>query len=260
MTWRISRLGWRKDRLDHRDVLYKPTLIKLPPSVDLHSKGPSVYDQGQLGSCTANAIAGAFDYARAKQGSPFLYPSRLFIYFNERVIEGTIGSDAGAELRDGLHTIGWQGVCPESEWAYDTSQFATQPPPAAYSAAVGERAYAYSSIDGTYLTALLDVLANGFPFVFGFNVFQSFMDLDPTSIPVVPLPGATDAPVGGHAVCAVGYDTAKKLFLCRNSWGMGWGTGWSDPTLYGHFWMPFDYMTNGDLASDFWQIDLTSRR
>jgi len=256
---KIARYGWRRDRLDHRDYMYRPTAIALPPAVDLHAKAPPIYDQGQLGSCTANAIAAAFDFVRGKEGLPFITPSRLFIYFNERAIEGTVGVDAGAEIRDGLHTLGWNGVCTEADWPYDITKFADEPPIGDFTNALEHRAYAYRSIDGTALSVLKTCLASGLPFVFGFSVFQQFENIDPATIPIVELPNPADEPIGGHAVCAVGYDNAMQAVLCRNSWGTGWGTGWSDPTLNGHFWMPYTYITDSDLCADFWTVTLTSK-
>src|SRR4030095_2793109 len=114
---KIKRYGWIPDIPDQRDFLYAapPAFLRaLPPKVDLRKKCPPVYDQGQLGSCTANAIAGAIEFDQMKEQLPQIFlPSRLFIYYNERVIEGTVDSDSGAMLRDGIKTVAKQGACPE---------------------------------------------------------------------------------------------------------------------------------------------------
>src|ERR1035437_9142925 len=95
--------AWKPQLPDHRDFEFSiDKSIVLPTKVDLTGKMPAVYDQGQLGSCTANAIAGAFEYAIDKEVKPDFTPSRLFIYYNERVIEGSVKTDSGANIRDGI--------------------------------------------------------------------------------------------------------------------------------------------------------------
>ena len=220
--------------------------MPLPSVVDLRPQCPPVYDQGQLGSCTANAIAGALEFDAARQSLPVATPSRLFIYYNERVIEGTVNSDSGAQIRDGIKSVAAQGDCPETEWPYDPSQFAVQPSLACYADAVKHQAVIYEAVDQN-LDSLRGCLAAGFPFVYGFTVYQSFESSAVEETGVVPMPGVLfDQPVGGHAVMAVGYDDAAQTFTVRNSWGPTWGDA-------GYFHFPYAYMT-GNLASDFWTI------
>src|SRR5690242_18162494 len=142
-TRQIARYGWIPDLPDQRDHLYAAPvemLAALPPSTDLRAGCPAVYDQGQLGSCTANAIAGAIEFDRLKQKLADFEPSRLFIYFNERTIEGTVGSDSGAQIRDGIKSVNKQGVCQDSDWPYDITKFTQKPPAKAYSDAKLDRA------------------------------------------------------------------------------------------------------------------------
>src|SRR5208283_5132068 len=101
MEHKIKRYGWVPDLPDHRDHMYAApgeVVSQLPSQVDLRNQCPPVYDQGELGSCTANAIAAAMEFERIKQNLPDFLPSRLFIYYNERVIEGTVNSDGGAQI------------------------------------------------------------------------------------------------------------------------------------------------------------------
>ena len=118
-----GRYGWVPDLPDARDHLFatRPATVgALPASVDLHEQCPAqVYDQGRIGSCTANAIAGAFEFDLLKQSATDFMPSRLFIYYNERYIEGTVGTDSGAMIRDGVKSVARLGVCQEDEWKYD---------------------------------------------------------------------------------------------------------------------------------------------
>jgi C1A family cysteine protease len=92
-------------------------------------------------------------------------------------------------------------------------------------------------------------LAAGYPFVFGFSVYESFEGDAVAKSGIVPMPGMTEMEVGGHAVMAVGYDDSQQRFLARNSWGSEWG-------MSGYFTIPYDYLTDSNLADDFWVIRL----
>ena len=249
----LNRHGWIPDLPDHRDKVYQVpnrfmrVVAPLPKSVDLRSKGPGmIFDQGDLGSCTANAIGAAVMFEQIAQGEKPVVPSRLFIYYNERVIENSVGSDAGAMIRDGIKSINKQGVADEAVWPYVPSKFAVKPSLAAYQNAKKEMLLSYSSVSQNSYNPR-HCLSAGYPFVFGFSVYESFESDQVAQTGIVPMPGPDESQLGGHAVIAVGYDDAKKMFLVRNSWGSGWGIG-------GHFWIPYDYLLNPDLASDFWTL------
>jgi C1A family cysteine protease len=246
-------LGWVPDLPDARDHLFAApprTLTALPKQVDMRPQCPAIFDQGQLGSCTANAIAAALEFDQMKQhlGPPHPFtPSRLFIYYNERVIEHSVNSDAGAQIRDGVKSVAKQGDCPESEWPYDPTKFAVKPPAQCYQDAAKYKAVSYARVTQS-LTQLKGCLAAGFPIVLGFTVYDSFMSDAVAQSGVAPMPDlSTEHVQGGHAVVAVGYDDTKQVFIMRNSWGTGWG-------MQGYFTMPYAYLTDRQLASDFWQI------
>lgn len=250
MKSNIGKFGWRPQLSDHRDFCFEPlhTARTLPPSVDLRPQCPPVVDQGQLGSCTANAIAAAHEFAQMKQAETAFPPSRLFIYYNERAMEGTIKSDAGAVIRDGFKTISKQGVCDEKLWPYKITQFTKKPAAKAYKDAVKHKAVKYMAVTPV-LDQLKGCLADGFPFVFGISVYASFENVGADGL--VPMPAKDEQLLGGHAICCVGYDDAKRVFYVRNSWGSSWADN-------GYCYMPFDYLTNGNLASDFWTCQLVS--
>jgi C1A family cysteine protease len=254
MPYKIKHLGWTPDLPDARDHLYAApmgVMGALPPSVDLRSKFPACYDQGQLGSCTGNAIAGAVQFERRKQLlSPDFTPSRLFIYYNERVIEGTVGTDAGAQIRDGIKSVAKQGVCDEKTWPYVIGKFTNKPSAAAYKEAAKYTATSYSRVTRT-LNQMKGCLASGFPFVFGFTVYDSFESAAVAKSGKVSMPKPGEAVVGGHAVLAVGYNDKQDRFIVRNSWGGGWGQK-------GYFTMPYTYLTDPNLSDDFWTIRLVA--
>ena len=250
MAYTVKHFGWIRDNPDQRDHLYAAPVVNLaalPPKVDLRSKCPVVYDQGQLGSCTGNGIAAAIQFDRMKQKFlPDFIPSRLFIYYNERVIEHTVNSDSGAMIRDGIKSVAHQGVCPESEWPYDIAKFATKPSPSCYKDALKYKAVLYQRIVQN-VNQMKGCLASGFPFVFGFTVYDSFESKQVAQSGVVPMPASAEQVLGGHCVVAVGYDDTQQRFIVRNSWAATWG-------MQGYCTMPYAYLADSNLASDFWTI------
>jgi C1A family cysteine protease len=250
VSFKVSRYGWLPDLPDHRDRLYAATaetLGTLPAKADLRPQCPPVYNQGQLGSCTANAIAGAIQFDRLKQKLvPDFTPSRLFIYYNERVIEHSVASDSGAQIRDGIKSVARQGDCPETEWPYVVAKFKIKPPKDCYADALKYKVVLYQRMAQT-LSQLKGCLASGYPFIFGFTVYESFESASVAKTGHVSLPQSGEAVIGGHAVADVGFDDAKQWFIVRNSWGAGWG-------MKGYFTLPYAYVTDGSLASDFWNV------
>ena len=245
----IKGFGWTPDLPDARDYMYsapEAVLTKLPTKVDLRSKMPKVYDQGELGSCTANAIGAAFEFSQVKQGGTDFMPSRLFIYYNERAMEGTIDTDSGAMIRDGMKSIAKLGVCTEDTWPYDIPKFTQKPTGKAYTEARKHQALVYRRVLGQ-LHQMQGCLAQGYPFVFGFAVYDSFMSPEVAKTGEVPLPPRGEQLIGGHAVLAVGYDDSKQAFIVRNSWGPKWG-------VKGYCFMPYGYLTDSQLARDFWAV------
>ena len=245
----IKRFGWTPDLPDARDFMYsapEAVLTKLPTKVDLKSKMPKVYDQGELGSCTANAIGAAFEFGQVKQGLKDFMPSRLFIYYNERAMEGTVDTDSGAMIRDWMKSISKLGVCTEDTWPYDIPKFTEKPPTKAYTEAKKHQALVYRRVLGQ-LHQMQGCLAQGYPFVFGFSVYESFMSPEVATTGKVPLPPRGEQLIGGHAVLAVGYDDSIQSFIVRNSWGTRWG-------VKGYCFMPYGYLTDPQLARDFWAV------
>lgn len=252
ISHKVQRFGWIPDLPDIRDHMYaapQKVMTDLPPSVDLRQQCPPVYDQGELGSCTGNCIAGAIQFDREKQSlTPDFVPSRLFIYYNERVIEHTVSQDVGAMIRDGIKSIAKIGVCSEDEWPYETQKFAKRPPSKAFKDALAHKAVSYTRLINT-LPQLKGCLASGYPFVFGFSVYESFEGQEVAKTGVVPMPQSSEKQLGGHAVMCVGYDDPSQRFIVRNSWGPDWG-------LAGYFTIPYAYLTENNLADDFWTIRL----
>lgn len=255
--------GWLPDRPDQRDHLYAAPshiLSALPASVDLRPNCSPVLDQSSLGSCTANSIAAALEFDQKKQNLPESTPSRLFIYYNERAMEGTVSSDSGAMIRDGIKSVNKQGTCPEVMWPYDISRFTVKPSASCYQNALTHRTVSYQRVART-LAQMKGCLAAGFPFVFGFTVYESFESDQITQTGVVPMPSHYEQVLGGHAVLCCGFDDAQQRFYVQNSWGTEWGMGrtaTSSNTDRGFFSIPYAYLLSSSLASDFWTIRSTN--
>ena len=250
MAHDIIWYGWRPDLPDNRDFMYaapRAIVKKLPAKVDLRPSCPPVYNQGQLGSCTANAIGAAYEFGLMKQNKAVDFtPSRLFIYYNERVMEHTVNIDNGAEIRDGVKSLNIQGVCPEKMLPYDITKFAVKPAASCYKEALKHLVLSYHRVERK-LEQMKGCLADGFPFVFGFTVYDAFESPAVSKTGKLDLPKKNEKGVGGHAVLAVGYDDKTNRFTVRNSWGSDWG-------LAGYFTMPYGYLTEQNLSDDFWTI------
>ena len=262
-----EKMGWIPDIPDHRDLFMTFSTTKEAPK-EIHKKseggkkvvdlrplngGFPIFNQGHLGSCTANALAAAYHFTLHKQNvedhADFkdFTPSRLFIYYNERYMEGSVDRDAGAMLRDGIKCMEKLGVCPETTWKYDDKNdfFKQQPDKKSYELAskCKVKGYAHVAQDLSQMKACIN---HGYPFVFGFTVLTSFSKAAEAGVMVMPQQG--DQVRGGHAVTAVGYDDTKEVFIVRNSWGDDWGDK-------GYFYMPYAYIKEEQLAHDFWAIN-----
>ena len=240
----IHRYGWVRDTPHHEDADYAFKLVrgvKLPASVAQLTKGFPVFDQGALGSCVANGCAALWQHRHIVEKLSANPASRLFIYYNGRVLEGTVNQDSGLMVRDGLKVLAKQGACFEKTWPYVVSKFKQKPSTGAYSEAVKELALQYSSVANN-LMAIKQALAAGNPVTFGFTVYESFESDTVARTGIMPMPKKGEKALGGHCVVADGYDDKTQTFWVRNSWGTGWG-------LQGWFKMPYANLVN---SSDFW--------
>lgn len=258
MTARIN-FGWLPQIPDRRDIPLKTTMKAeaLPTAVNLMDYGrfPVVYDQGDLGSCVANAVAAAIEYEQYKQHMAdgkidFLEadreftPSRLFIYYGARAYLGTEEEDSGSMIRDAMRVVYNVGAPRETGWKYDPDKFTIRPPERTYKSAPYHKITGYRAVPVNVIE-VKKALAEKLAVVVGMSVYESFFDGDRTGD--VPMPGDREALLGGHAVLLTGYNDAKQRFTFRNSWGAAWGNK-------GYGTLPYAYVGDRYLGADYWAL------
>jgi C1A family cysteine protease len=226
-----------------------------PSQVDLSQWCSPIEDQGQIGSCTANAAVGLLEYFEQKANNRYTDASRLFVYKTERNLLGWTG-DTGAYLRTAMGALALFGAPPERYWPYDETSYDVEPPAFCYAFGANYQGLKYFRLDpaGTSAAQALDsvkaYLAAGFPSMFGFPVYPEYDN--PLAGGLVAYPAPSGRSRGGHANAAVGYDdnlmigADKGALLIRNSWGTAWGNA-------GYAWMSYKYVTEG-LANDWWTL------
>lgn len=247
-------LGWRPSLPDFRDVAADPGGLRLLEEVDPRADMPPVFDQGQLGSCTANAVAAAIQYDRILDNLDAPELSRLFIYYLARDREGTALADVGSYGRTAFKVLRKTGAPPEELWPYDIEMFDDEPPEDIFDEASEFRVKDYVHPGLGQRVTMLDrkeafqrLLGNRQTIAFGFTVFESF-EGDWEEAGVMPVPEEGEDVLGGHEVLLIGYTADyPEHALCRNSWGSEWG-------LDGYFYMPWSYLCDPRYSADWRSI------
>ncbi len=223
-----------------------PRASGLPRKVDLRADCSPIEDQGQIGSCTANAACGALEYHEKTAHRPQVPLSRMFVYFNARRRAGRVPQDSGAQIAEAMAALLAYGAPEEQRWPYDVNLFAAEPPPDIFAEALRRQAPEYARVERG--TGTLGALAHGYPVVFGISLpMRCFQEAGDTGL--IPVPTSEEraqaATQGGHAMLMVGYDQDEETYLLRNSWGTGWGN-------QGYCRIPFRAVEENTRPDDFW--------
>lgn len=271
--------GWKPQTKDIRDYKFKaPAFVdisSLPKKVDLRKYDSPIQDQGNLGSCTAHAATSILQLLNIKKAmptnivlfyivyalirawrvivyfitvKPYVFPknlSRLFVYYNMRELWAATESDSGGSIRDTIKALAKQGVCLEKNWLYNVAQFAMKPSDECYKEATTHVISEYKALDT--IDDMKACLHLGMPFMFGFYICESFNTSPIKTTGIVNMPTSSEEIISAHAVMCLGYDDEKQAFLIRNSWGADFG-------LKGYFYLPYAYISDSTLTSDFWTI------
>ncbi len=212
---------------------------QLPAKHSLRKYVREVYEQGPIGSCTANAFCTA--YRILEQDKSFI-PSRLWIYFYERLMEDPTHdirnlADVGADVISAELYVKHHGVCSERLWPYDTSKYNCLPPPNCALDAAKHKISAHSQISYKSIRAFI---AAGIPVLIAIGLYESFETVDRTGRVALP-DVANERLLGGHEMCVIGYDNDTKTFEVQNSWGPTWGN-------HGYCYLPYKYVSSNTLC------------
>lgn len=245
-------LNYVFDKKDERDRTLKATLSKaidpksLPSAVDLRAQFGDILDQGTLGSCVGNSVAYQLRYLMRKMTGKYRTFSRLFIYYNGRLVgRYPLDRDTGLTMRGGFQAVGAYGAPDENLWPYVTGKFATRAPDSVYSAAADKKSLQYLAVSQD-VNEMKKCLKDGFPISFGLTLFESFMSAGVAANGKVPMPNqGTERRTGGHAMTIVGYNDATKCFIVANQWGAGWGDK-------GYCYVPYALLLDKKLCGDLW--------
>jgi len=234
---------------DDRDYIYKNDNTEvLRETVDLREWDSIVESQESLNSCASNALTNAYELnVKLLYPEYFTHLSRLFIYYNTRFETESILEDNGMFLRDGLKSLSKFGVCSEVLWPYDITTLNARPTEECYEDAKKRKILSYQKLISIYY--IMQILNQNKPVVFGMQIYESFMNLN-ERIPTVTFPSRKERSLGGHAMCMVGYDLNRNLFLVKNSFGTNWGDN-------GYCWIPFNYIRQE--GYDIWTFDIPNQ-
>ena len=228
-------LGLQMQASDIADFAFTPKLgaSAMPSATNNRQHIGRIEQQGLSNSCTGHAFSTAIEFLIRKNDKVFVEVSRLFPYYNARVLEGNTATDCGATIRSVFKAANKVGYCSEIRWPFCANTITQKPWESAYMEAQKTKLKSYEAVEPTTL-GIRQALASGFVVVGGMAVYGSMQSKRVAKSGIVPMPTAKDPLNGYHAIVFCDYDDKKMAFLCVNSWGEEWGQK-------GFFWLPYRY-------------------
>lgn len=231
-----------------RKISYLYAQDQLPPMVDLRTFLKPVEDHSTINSCVANAISSAYEYLQHRLTGKLQPVSRLFLYYNARMLEGTEEKDNGCSISSALEVIEKIGICSDETWSFDPDLVEQKPDFNAYQEAKKNLVEQVQEID-LDLYSMKHCLAMGYPFIFSLQLFHSFSQAGTQGKVLMPdlSQEKSHADHGIHAMLAVGYLEEYQVFIVRNSWGENWGD-------QGYCYIPYEYVLQSDYCQECWSL------
>ena len=244
-------LDARPDRLDFRDLPYRPPLRSLEPrwppdpviaeNLSGYIRAGLVRDQGTEGACTGFGLTCVANYllwvrhVESKSRAPFVSVSPRMFYELARRYDEWPGVDyEGSSCRGALKGWNKHGACAEPMWPYvldRTGKPIFQPPKSGWERDAAARPLGvYYRVDKASVVDLQAALNDVSAVFVSANVHDGWDRLlgtkkrpPPKSHQSLPVIGAPKDPKswGGHAFALVGYNAIG--FVVQNSWGELWG-------------------------------------
>lgn len=235
-----------RDSLDQRDIIRSYNSEPLEKHIDLRPHCPGIY-VSKLNDSVTSSLAAIYEYYKILEDKNFIdIPSRLFMYYNERQLLNTIPQDSGSQIRIGLRAMNKFGVSMEKFWKYDTYNLTIKPPDKCYN--ISDKLIIYYRLDQT-LNTLKQSLIKKKPFVFGCCIYKDYL-LSALNGGTILLPKEDEEVIDYISFMCVGFDDNKGCFIIRNNRGLSWGDK-------GYGYIPYDYILNKNLSTDFWSFEIS---
>jgi C1A family cysteine protease len=232
---------------DSRDHIYQAVQAGIKDRVDLREWDSPVKDQNNLGSCVGHSIANAYEInLKRLYLDNYQDLSSLFVYYNARLIDGTVGQDEGTSIRSGLKGGRDYGICQEDLWPYVIDNFDDRPTDEAYADGRTRTVTEYQRV--LSLEAVIDSLNTLSPVVIALELYSAF-DTVNEIYPVVPMPQESEQPTGLHAMACIGYNQPQQVLLAKNSYGSSWGAN-------GYCWIPYEYFNRYNVEN--WRFEIST--